>query len=460
MLTGLVQILLTVAVFIFVIIAFKKGCDTFILFAATIFGLLIWTAVTGLSVLGDAGTGNIFLDVFQYVGDSGSSVIAGNGLLMLVTFGYVELMSQMKATQIFSLLVIHPIKNTKKPYTALGIAMFICFFVVFAIPSATARAGLLIATVYPVLLSLKISKPAAAATIAMASSWHMGPSSHMVATVLNNYTDAWTWSIGEHFTKTELPILIPCMVIIAVLFALWQRRCDRKEENVEYDAGISSMTFGDVGAPKYYGILPILPIILVVVFSDLVTGIVISVIAAELICFLISLALYMIREKGKIVELFNISKALFTGMSKGISVVGIMWGATLFAKLITSIGGISYLIGLINNASGGSTIMIWLSTFVMGIINFITGISTGTTTSTLGAFPPLICELTSSPAQLSKLSMILYSGTVTASAAPVAGTMVATASAANIPITTIIKRNIIPSIGAFLIVSAAVLLTL
>ena len=82
------DVLLTVAVIVLLaVIVMKKNYPVISLMGIGIAVLLLYSMITGQSVMGDASAGNRFVDVFEFVKDKFLSTFTTHGLVLMPVVG-------------------------------------------------------------------------------------------------------------------------------------------------------------------------------------------------------------------------------------------------------------------------------------------------------------------------------------------------------------------------------------
>ena len=109
-------VLLTVLLVVVAVIMILKKVDTRLTFLFLgVIGLTLATIVTGTSVLGDATTGSLVLDVFDVIRTKFISTIQGTGIRLMMIGGYVMLMNHVKAADVLALGAAKLLRGIKNP---------------------------------------------------------------------------------------------------------------------------------------------------------------------------------------------------------------------------------------------------------------------------------------------------------------------------------------------------------
>ncbi len=129
-----------------------------------------------------------------------------------------------------------------------------------AVSSATGLGVLLMATLFPVMVNVGISRGAAAAICASPAAIILAPTSGDVVLA----AQASEMSLIDFAFKTTLPISIAAIIGMAIAHFFWQRYLDKKEHISHEMLDVSEIT---TTAPAFYAILPFTPIIGVLIFD-------------------------------------------------------------------------------------------------------------------------------------------------------------------------------------------------
>ena len=106
-------------------------------------------------------------DIFAFVKNSLTTQIAGIGLIIMASAGFSEYMDHIGATRAMVRLCVKPLTYFKAPYVLLAAGYVLGQLLHIAIPSAAGLAMLLLVTLFPLMVSIGVSKPAAAAMIGL-----------------------------------------------------------------------------------------------------------------------------------------------------------------------------------------------------------------------------------------------------------------------------------------------------
>jgi DcuC family C4-dicarboxylate transporter len=312
---------------------------------------------------------------------------------------------------------------------------------------------LLLVAMYPTLVRLGVRPVAAAAVIGTTACLDLGPASAAsnVAAEVIGITPI------EYFVRHQLEVTLVIVPVIAALHYFWQRWCDRREgDGPEAGAAIEASSADDEAAkpPAAYALLPILPLVLLFVFSPLlVHSIQLDVVTA----MLISLAAGMTCEAFR---LRNLREAMggimhfFRGMGEIFStVVTLIVAAEIFASGVKATGLIESLVALVDGSPAGSSLMTLTVVLLLGLTALLTGSGNAALFSFANMIPGIAGRILAPVESLMLPSQL--AGGLFRSMSPVAGVIIAVAGAARVSPLQIVKRTSVPMIGGVVAMLAA-----
>jgi len=385
-------------------------------------------------------TGLKFFDVFEIIKEALSNKGADVGLMIMTIGGYVAYMKKIGASETLVYLSMKPLSAFKKhPYLLASLVIPVGQLLFITTPSATGLGLLLIASIFPVLVSLGVSKTSAVSVITACTVFDMGPSSANTARA----SELIGKSNIHYFIENQLPLAIPLTIIMATVYFFVNRYYDKKEGHVHEEVDITTLK---QKAPIIYGILPILPLILLIVFSKFFTffnpPINLSTTTAMIFSLFVALIFEMIRKKN-IKEVFSSLKVFWEAMGKVFaSVITLIISAEVFSYGLISLGFINSLVSISMHLGFGAigigivmTLMIFGASMLMGSGN-----------ASFFSFGPLVPGIALKMGVDSAgiiLPMQLASSLGRATS-PIAGVVIATAEIAGITPYQVAKRNLIP----------------
>jgi len=388
-------------------------------------------------------TGSTYFDILEYVKYLLGNRGGGLGLMIMVLCGFSVYMTHLGANDVVVKLVSKPLKNIRSPYILMVFAYFLACLMSFAVSSATGLGVLLMATLFPVMVNVGISRGAAAAICASPISIILSPTSGDV--VLS--AEISKIPLGEFAFGTALPVSIFAILGIAVAHFFWQRYLDKKEgvqvERINADEIKTT-------APNYYAILPLLPIIGVLIFDGKWGLPNLHIVTVMVLCFIITAAVDFLRSFNAKQTFDNLIVA-YRGMADAFAgVVMLLVAAGVFAQSLSTIGFITNLIASAQSFGGSAFFMM----LVLAVITILATMATGSGNAAFYAFAELIPKLATqmgvNPAFLT--IPMLQASNLGRGLSPVSGVVVAVSGMGKISPFEIVKRMSVPMLVGFICV--------
>ncbi len=453
----MIQVILTLAVIAIVAWCIVKNYypPTVLLLAGLFF--LAVAAFLGVDpVAAKKSTQFLGFDFAQAFTEQMKTRLPGLGLNIMWIAGFSVYMDKIGASKALVKACVRPLSAIRSPYVLLGVTYVIGQFMALFINSAVGLGLLLMASIYPLLVELGVSRASAAAVIGSTCCLDLGPSSSnsmRAADLLN--TDVVTY-----FVQDQLPVAICVIITVAVGHFLVQRWFDRRDGEVtnkdkkDEDKQDVNKAFEGAG-PAYYALLPMLPLVLLIVFSPMVyAGVKLSLQTAIIISILIAFFVDLVTHFD-VKEAISRTKAVYEGMGKVFtSTVALICCAELFALGMTKVGGITT---MIQAAASMESAGIWVMLFVMIAIMVIATIVTGSGNAAFFAFSPLLPEAAASVGMNAAVLAVpvQLSAGLARTMCPIAGVMIAVSSIAGITPFQIVRRTIPVMIMALVVNVAA-----
>ncbi|MBI1266893.1 MAG: C4-dicarboxylate ABC transporter [Cryomorphaceae bacterium] len=380
-------------------------------------------------------------DLFKLIKESFSSINAGVGLMIMSIGGFVAYTHKIGASNALVHLAMKPLHvlRSHPNLTAvfvipIGQVLFIC------IPSAAGLSLLLMASIFPILLSLGVSRLSAASVITACTAFCVGPASAITASAAS-YAEM---EAINYFIEEQLILVAPLNITLMVVYFFTNRYFDKKGavevKNSEFTKEVK------VEVPMHYAIIPVLPLILLIVFSDLFSffphPIVLDTTTAMIISLFVAILFELIRVK-KIKEVMQSLKVFWDGMGDIFkSVVTLIIAADIFAKGLISLGFVDGLVDLSIGAGFGFVGI----TIVLAVMIYLSSIMMGSGNAAFFAFGPLVPKI-ARDLGVSSASVLLpmnLAASMGRTVSPVSGIIIATAEIAGVSPIEIVKRNLIP----------------
>lgn len=385
-------------------------------------------------------TGFSGFDLFALIKESFSETNAGVGLMIMAIGGFVAYIDKIGASNALVYVAMKPLKLFKKyPYIATSLVIPIGQTLFVAIPSAAGLSLLLMASLFPILVNLGVSRISAASVITGTTAFGLGPASAITASASS--------IIGiesvNYFVNHQISLVIPLSISMMITYYFINKHFDKKN-------GLKKPTISSesqkIEVPLIYAIIPILPIILLILFSELFTlfsfPIKLDTTTAMIISLFVALLFELIRTKN-LKEVLDSMKIFWNGMGNIFkTVVTLIIAADIFAQGLISLGFIDGLISLTQNFGFNATGI----GIVMAVMIYLASILMGSGNASFFAFGPLVPKIAKTLG-VESTTMILpmqFSASMGRTVSPVAGIIIAVSEIAGVSTLQIVRRNIIP----------------
>lgn len=409
--------------------------------------LLIISALMGHQVLPASAksTGLSATDIVEYIKVLLMSRGGDLGMMIMMLCGFAAYMTHIGANDMVVKLASRPLQYINSPYLLMIAAYFVACLMSLAVSSATGLGVLLMATLFPVMVNVGISRGAAAAICASPAAIILAPTSGDVVLAAK----ASEMPLIDFAFKTTLPISIAAIICMAIAHFFWQRYLDKKE-NVSHE--MLDVSEIKTNAPSFYALLPFTPIIGVLIF-DGKWGPELHIITVLVICMLAAAIIEFLRcfDAQKV---FVGLEVAYRGMADAFaSVVMLLVAAGVFAQGLSTVGFISSLIDLAQSFGTGGIVMM----MVLVVITMLAAMTTGSGNAPFYAFVELIPKLSAqmgvNPAYLT--IPMLQASNLGRTLSPVSGVVVAVAGMAKISPFEVVKRTSVPVLVGLVVVIVA-----
>lgn len=413
---------------------------------------------TGEIVAEDSSTGFIWFDIFEFIKNTFSNRAGGLGLIIIAVAGFARYMDHTGASKALVGLTIKPLQKLNKPYLVLALGYLVGQTLNIFVPSATGVGLLLMVTMYPLLISLGVSKLAATAMIGTTACMDLGPASGN-ANLAASTADL---DVAIYFAQYQIPVAIAVALTIALLHYFTQKRFDIKaghnalqaateaKEEVEKLKAYEGEAAADDMPPLIYALLPLTPLILIFTFSSMMIDTInMHVVTAMLISLFVSMVFEFIRYKdaekvlGSIMVFFD---AMGTSFAR---VVTLVVAGETFARGLTSIGAIDTVINASQNAGFGAVPMILIMTGIIAAAAVIMG-SGNAPFFAFAALAPDVSAQVGIPAVVMLLPM-QFAASIARSVSPITAVIVAVSGVSDVNPVDVVKRTAVPMAGALLV---------
>ena len=412
-----------------------------------IVGLVTLTIVGLVSpdplITGKKATKLFAFDVVQVFTNLLQTRTAGLGMNIMVIGGFSYYMDKIGATRALVSVCVKPLSKIHAPYVVMAAGYVLGQLLNIFVPSAVGLALLLMVTLYPLLVSAGISRQSAAATIAITGACGLGPSSGNM--ILG--AEISKMHVMEFFLNGQVLVamfIIPAVAVVHFFIQQWFDKKDLASGKIgQADFGLTSQTAESEAekAPTFYALFPLLPVVLLFVFSPLMyKGVRLEVVTALLIALLASFVCDLIRRRN-VKESFATMKSFFDGMGKLFSsTVTLIICAEVFAAGLTKSGGIATLISWVGSMDAGAIAIFT----VMFVIVAVAAMVTGSGNAPFFSFAPMIPDAAAGVGANVAMMLVplqLVSG-IGRSMSPVAGVCMAVAGMSGITPFDLVRRTI------------------
>lgn len=383
-------------------------------------------------------TGSNFLDIFEYLKRTFSKTTGGLGLIIMIVGGFAKYMDHIGASKSLVNLTTKPMKKLNSPYLLLALTYVVGQILNIFIPSASGLGVLLMITLYPILVSLGASPLAATAVIGTSACLDLGPASgNSVLAAKTAGLDA-----AVYFVKYQIPVAIPVIIAIALTHFFVQKFYDKKLDKTEEQTYKNEENI-DEAIPKFYALLPIIPLVIILMFSSLFKSpIKMNVTSAMIISISLSLLIEGVRKrdfKNTILDL----KIIFSAMgSQFAAVITLIVAGQFFAYGLTKIGVITSIIKWTETAGLGVQPMIIVMTIVISASAIIMG-SGNAPFFAFAALAPVVAASVNIDPVVIAMPMQLASG-IARSVSPITAVIVAVSGISGISPFLVVRRTALP----------------
>ena len=397
-------------------------------------------------VMAKSATGSLYLDIFSQLSKNFIKTSGSLGLAIMIVSAFAKYMDHIGASTALVKISIKPLQKLNSPYIVLALSYVIGQILNVFIPSASGLGVLLMVTVYPIVVSLGVSSLAATAVIGTSACLDLGPASGNA--VLASKTAEMDAAL--YFANYQIPVAIATVIVITILHYFVNKKMDSKLEVAESKADLESKE-EDKQVPKFYAFLPIIPLLIILMFSPLTgSSIKIGVVEAMFMSITLSMIIEGVRRrafKSTLAEL----KIIFTAMgSQFANVITLIVAGEFFALGLTKIGVISALIDSTKSAGLGAQPMI----LVMTAIIVVSSILMGSGNAPFFAFAALAPAVAAS-VDLNPIVMLMpmqLSAGIARSVSPITAVIVAVSGISGVSPFEVVKRTAIPMLGGLIAV--------
>ena len=383
------------------------------------------------------------LDVIQIMTNLLQSRAAGLGMNIMIIGGFASYMDRIGAAGALVRLSVKPLSYMHSPYLIMVLGTMISIALNVFIPSAAGLALLLLFSMYPILLAGGVSRQSAAASIVMSGCVCLGPSgaNNLLGSELTNM------HVMDFFLNVQWIIAWPALIVLFISHYFIQQWFDKRDlasgkiTKEDFLATASSAESKQPDAPAFYAFFPLIPVIMLFVFSPLMyKGIRMEVVTALLCSTLFALVIHGIRTRS-LKECLASLKAFAQGMGKVFtSTVFLIVCAEVFAQGLTKSGGIDTIIQAVSSMDAGAIALYTAMVVIVALASFVTGSGN----ASFFSFAPMIPDaaLTVGANAAFMISPLQLISGIMRSSSPVAGVTIAVSGLSGLDPFVVVRRSI------------------
>lgn len=451
-------IIITIAVIAVVAYCVLKNYYPPIILLLAGLAMLVFAAMLGVDPI-DAkkSTNFIGFDFVQAFTNQMKGRLPGLGLNIMLIAGFSFYMDRIGASKALVKLCVKPLSAIRSPYVLLAVTYVVGQFMALFINSAVGLGLLLMASVYPLLVALGVSRASAAAVIGSTCCLDLGPSSSNAMRA----ADLMQTDVVTYFVHSQIPVAICVITTVALGHFFVQRWFDRRDAaKLGAEAKVTKASDEELAkafegaGPAHYALLPMIPLVLLIIFSPMVyDGIKLSLQTGILVSLLIAFFVDLITRR-RFKDVCQTTSAIFEGMGKVFtSTVALICCAELFALGMNKLGGIT---ALISAAASMESAGVWVMLIIMLTIMVVATVVTGSGNAAFFAFSPLLPEAAASVGISTAVLVVpvQLSAGLARTMCPIAGVIIAVAGISGLTPFDIIRRTV-PVMLLALIVNVA-----
>ena len=418
-----------------------------LMFFAVFFGL-------GNILPAKESTGFVIFDAFEFIKRTFSSRAGGLGLNIMAVAGFARYMDHIGASKALVKLTISPLLALSAPYLVMAGAWILGMFLGLAINSASGLAMLLMVTVFPILINLGVSRLSATAVIAttLCLDWSPSDTGTLLAATTAGIDPVVYW------VKYQIPIAAVTIPVVAILHFFTQKWMDARDGHIVKAAEMLAPKDKELEPeklpPTFYAILPVIPLGLILAFSDLwISWIKMDIIKAMFIGLAIGMLVEYVRLRdGK--KVLSDIQVFFDGLGMQMAnVITLIVAGETFAKGLVTIGTIDTIITSAQTSGFGAAGMILLMITIIAVSSVIMG-SGNAPFFAFAALTPTVAAKMSVPAVVMLLPMH-FAASAARAMSPITAVIVVSSSMGGVSPFDVVKRTAIPMAGALITLVAA-----
>ena len=442
----MVQILITIAMIVAIVIPILKKYDAItVMFTVSIIALIGYTIFTD----GVGGsTGNKFTDIIEYMVSSTQSSFSGNVLNGLLIIAYIGFMDFLKATDILAIAAASLLKGVKQKYLLVVLVFILSAVLKIALNGALPVVTLLVAVLYPVMLRLGCTRASVASALILGSAVTWGPAEQGVIIICNLLPEEDAISFSDFFIKYQFANKLVVVLVMGIVLFFTSQYFDKKDHAEGGDPSkYEEKKLSDIPIPKFFGVLPLLPLIFAIIANGTILPITLSFPGSVILSVLISVVCTLIfGEKKTFKQRFNDVTEYYNSAGNVMKRSGFLIVAgAIFSATLQMVGGMDLIIENLQKLGGGHVLL----SFALVILGLVVTACTVSYRTNLNIFVPFAVSIAKVTgfniyrlAELANMACGLGTGFT-----PASNVMLFISGVCEVEFPTILKRNI-PSIIA------------
>lgn len=448
-------IVATVIMFVILVaLLMKRLQPQFCLIIVGLIAVVVMEFVTGESCI-ETSTGNLFFDGFAYLQESMVSSFTSTGITLIVVLGYVAFMNALKASDVFAITVAKVVTKIKSKYVILILALFIGCLIKWVIPSAVTAFLMMYATIYPILRRCGIGRITAICAITISMAWSMGPGQPFTGMLYGTFDPEANMTAPDFFVNYELKYFIPTFIVCAAVFLGTTKFFDARDAKhpVEFlspdEVGNADFDIKSFGIPRWYGLLPIIPLFAVILLGgQVIPGIRVGVVPVYLFFAILVVFIECIRKKSLAGGLESF-ETVMDGMGESFArYATVAWAGVVFADGLTAVGGLDILAEMFVAPDISAPILLIIGGLLVFIITALTG---QVMLGLFGLCPAIVAAAGIIGADVTYiLTPICAAATGSNILSVAAAVTLVSAEKAGIPVTSFIIRQAVPCFASIL----------
>lgn len=393
-------------------------------------------------------SGFVPFDIFESVRRMFATRTSGLGLQIMMIAGYSTYMDKIHASDALCNIFASPLKKLHSPMLVFALAFIITQFLSIFVPSGAGMALLAMITFYPILIRAGLSRLTALAVICSTRMFGWGPASPNV----NFGCGLLERDVTEYFLVYQSPIVLFTLVFVLIAHLIVQPYWDRKEgPDLEGLHKLEEMEESKGEVPLIYAILPVLPLVLIMACSPLVTSyfgfpwkIKLNIANAMFMCTFLAFAFEIIHRRS-FAEALKVFKEYFVAMGRIFTlVVCLIVAGEVFAKGLMMTGTLDTLVASAQSAGLGAKTLITACCLVTMISATLMGSGNAAFFSFAAMVPNIAASLDIDPVVMTVAIDEFASFGRTIS--PIFGAVIAVSSIAGVSPFQAAKRTLIPTL--------------